>query len=99
MTPSASLAVLVGGAVLVADPALHWVDPVASLAIALIIVIEAYRLLRASVDVLLESSPADVDLDELTAAMGTVRGRRPRCTTSTCGACRATSGPCPPTSC
>jgi cobalt-zinc-cadmium efflux system protein len=69
-----SLAVLGAGAVLVADPSLRWADPVASLVVALIIVIEAYRLLRASVDVLLESSPADVDLAELTATMGRVPG-------------------------
>ena len=69
-----SLAVLSAGAVLVADPSLRWADPTASLVVAVIIVVEAYRLLRASVDVLLESSPADVDLAELTAVMGRVPG-------------------------
>jgi cobalt-zinc-cadmium efflux system protein len=69
-----SLAVLSAGAVLLADPSLQWVDPGASLVVALIIVLEAYRLMRASVDVLLESSPADLDLSELTATMGRVPG-------------------------
>jgi cobalt-zinc-cadmium efflux system protein len=69
-----SLAVLGAGAVLIANPSLEWADPTASLVVAVIIVIEAYRLLRASVDVLLESSPADVDLAELTAVMGRVPG-------------------------
>jgi cobalt-zinc-cadmium efflux system protein len=69
-----SLAVLCAGAVLVANPSLQWADPTASLVVAVIIVVEAYRLMRASVDVLLESSPADVDLAELTAAMGRVPG-------------------------
>ena len=69
-----SLAVLSAGAVLVANPSLEWADPTASLVVAVIIVVEAYRLLRASVDVLLESSPADVDLTELIAAMGRVPG-------------------------
>ncbi len=55
-------------------PSLEWADPTASLVVAAIIVVEAYRLLRASVDVLLESSPADVDLAELTAVMGQVPG-------------------------
>ena len=50
------------------------VCPAASIVVALIIVVEAYRLLRGSVDVLLESSPADVNLAELTAAMGRVPG-------------------------
>lgn len=69
-----SLAVVSAGAVLVADHSLEWADPVASLVVAVIILVEAYRLLRASVDVLLESSPADVDLAELTATMGRVPG-------------------------
>lgn len=69
-----SLAVLGAGAVLVANPSLTWADPTASLVVAVIIVVEAYRLLRASVDVLLESSPADVNLAELTAVMGRVPG-------------------------
>lgn len=69
-----SLAVLSAGVVLVADHALEWADPLASLVVAAIIVVEAYRLLRASVDVLLESSPADVDLVELIAVMGRVPG-------------------------
>jgi cobalt-zinc-cadmium efflux system protein len=69
-----SLAVVIAGAVLVADPSVQWVDPAASLVVAVIIVVEAYRLLRASIDVLLEASPADVDLAELIAVMGTVAG-------------------------
>jgi cobalt-zinc-cadmium efflux system protein len=69
-----SLAVLGAGAVLVARPSLVWADPTASILVAVIIVVEAYRLLRASVDVLLESSPSDLDLVELTTVMGRVPG-------------------------
>jgi cobalt-zinc-cadmium efflux system protein len=69
-----SLAVLGAGAVLVADPSLRWADPAAALAVSAIILVEAYRLLRASVDVLLEASPADVDLEVLTRTMGRVPG-------------------------
>ena len=69
-----SLAVIGAGAVILADPALRWADPTASLVVAAIIIVEAYRLLRQSVDVLLESSPADVDVDELTSAMIGVPG-------------------------
>ena len=69
-----SLAVLGAGAVLIAWPSLQWIDPTASLVVAVIIVVEAYRLLRASVDVLLESAPADMDLDALSAAMHGVPG-------------------------
>jgi len=69
-----SLAVVAAGVVLVLDPSPVWVDPAASLVVAAVIVVEAVRLLRSSVDVLLESAPADVDLGELTAAMGGVPG-------------------------
>jgi cobalt-zinc-cadmium efflux system protein len=58
----------------VLDPSPVWVDPAASLVVAAVIVVEAVRLLRASVEVLLESAPADVDLGELTATMGRVPG-------------------------
>ena len=69
-----SLAVLAAGVVIVADPSVTWVDPAAALIVAAIIIVEAYRLLRASVDVLLESSPPDVDLSVLTSAMTHVPG-------------------------
>ena len=55
-------------------PSLEWIDPTASLVVAAIIVVEAYRLLRESVDVLLESAPADMDLDALSATMHGVPG-------------------------
>lgn len=69
-----ALAVVGGGAVLLVDPALSWADPTASLVVAAIIVVQAYRLLRSSVEVLLESSPADLDLEQLTDAMRGVPG-------------------------
>jgi len=49
-------------------------DPAASLAVSLIIVFQAYRLVRASVDVLLESTPADIDLVALRSAITGVDG-------------------------
>ena len=70
----ASLVVAAAGAVVLVDPHLRRADPVASLAVGALIIIEAYRLLRASLDVLLESAPADVDLAALTGAMATVTG-------------------------
>ena len=67
-------------------------DPVASLVVAALIIREALRLVRASADVLLESTPADVDLAELRAGIAPCPGW-PRSTTSTSGASRARSGP------
>ncbi len=71
---AASLVVAAAGALILVDGHLRWADPVASLAVGLLIIIEAYRLLRASLDVLLESVPADVDLAALTGAMVTIPG-------------------------
>jgi cobalt-zinc-cadmium efflux system protein len=68
--------VLVAGLVIVVTGGGAWdrVDPAASLVIALLIVVEAVRLSRASVDVLLESTPGDIDLASLRDAMTGVTG-------------------------
>ncbi len=71
---AASLAVAAGGALIVADPSARWADPAASLVVAVLIVIEAWVLLRGSIEVLLESSPAGMDLAALTSAMAGVPG-------------------------
>jgi cobalt-zinc-cadmium efflux system protein len=70
----ASLAVLISAALLMAYPSASWLDPAAALVVAAIIVYEAAIVFRSSVSVLLESTPADVDLDELTDAMKMVDG-------------------------
>jgi cobalt-zinc-cadmium efflux system protein len=70
----ASLAVVVAGVVLLFEPSATWLDPVSALVVAAIIVYQACRVFRASIAVLLESTPSDVDLDELTAAMARVPG-------------------------
>jgi cobalt-zinc-cadmium efflux system protein len=71
---AASLGVAAAGIAIVIDQALRWLDPVVSIAIGLLIAFEAWRLLRRSVDVLLESTPGDVDLAGLTEAIVTVDG-------------------------
>lgn len=71
---AASVGVLVAGLVLVAAPGVHWADPAAALLVAAIILVETVRLLRDIVVVLLESSPADVDLDLLADTMAAVDG-------------------------
>lgn len=49
-------------------------DPILSAGIGLLIVWNAWRLLRESVDVLLESTPGDMDSDDVRAAMAMVDG-------------------------
>jgi cobalt-zinc-cadmium efflux system protein len=71
-----SFCVLVAGLVIVLTGGGAWdrIDPIASLCVATLIVIEAFRLSRASVDVLLESTPSDVDLTLLRQTMTGING-------------------------
>ena len=70
----ASLAVVAAAVVLIVEPAASWLDPVSALVVAAIIVYQAAHVFRASIAVLLESTPSDVDLGELTEAMAQVPG-------------------------
>ena len=70
----ASLAVMAAGVALLFAPSATWLDPVSALVVALIIVYQAGRVFRGSIAVLLESTPSDVDLAELTAVMAGVPG-------------------------
>jgi cobalt-zinc-cadmium efflux system protein len=47
----------------------YWVDPVASVLIAMLVVISAWSLLREAVHVLLEGAPAGIDTDEVESSM------------------------------
>ncbi len=53
-------------------------DPVASLLIAALILASSVHLVREPLDVLMESAPAGVDVDELASELGGVRRRRER---------------------
>ncbi len=70
----ASLAVVVAAAVLLVVPGATWLDPASALVVAAIIVYEASIVFRGSIAVLLESTPSDVDLSELTETMAGVPG-------------------------
>jgi cobalt-zinc-cadmium efflux system protein len=71
---SAGFALAAGVAVLLGGTAAELADPAAALAVSLAIIVQAVRLVRASIDVLLESTPADVDLAALRAAITKVEG-------------------------
>ncbi len=70
----ASFCVLVAGVVILVTGGWYRIDPAASLVVALLIVVGAVQLSRQSVDVLLESTPRDVDLTALRLAMTGVPG-------------------------
>jgi cobalt-zinc-cadmium efflux system protein len=68
-------AVIVTGVVIAATGFVR-VDPIASLAIGLLILPRTWRLLRETIDVLLEASPRDMDLSEVRRHMTDLPGVR-----------------------
>ena len=70
----ASLGVAVAGAVILLTGRFFWLDPAVSLGIGLLIAVQAWGLLQAAVHVLLESTPAGLDVDQLVRAMAGVAG-------------------------
>lgn len=70
----AALGVLVAGAIILATGRYELLDPVVSLAIAALVIVEAVVLVRRSVDILLESTPSDLPLGELAVSIASVAG-------------------------
>jgi len=64
----------VSGAVILVTGRYYFLDPAMSIVISLIIAWQAWKLVIASTNVLLESTPAHVDMDELEQAMRSVGG-------------------------
>ena len=71
----ASIGVILGGIVIVVTGA-TWVDPLVSVAIALLVTIGAIRLIVEAVDVLLEATPRDISVAALVRDMLRVPGVR-----------------------
>ena len=71
---AASLGVAASGAVILATGAWYRLDPVMSLAIAALIAVQGVRLMRDASDVLLESTPAGLDIAEVARTMESVPG-------------------------
>ena len=70
----ASLGVAIAGVVILLTDGTYWLDPAVSLGIGALIAWQAWILLRQAVDVLLESTPADLDIDALADAIRDVDG-------------------------
>jgi cobalt-zinc-cadmium efflux system protein len=68
-----ALAVIVSG-IVIAATGFTLLDPIASLAVALLILPRTWHLLRDAVDVLLEASPRGIDLTEVRAHMTALEG-------------------------
>jgi cobalt-zinc-cadmium efflux system protein len=69
----ASVGVIFGGAIIYFS-GWFWVDPAISVAIALIIVFGAWRVIREAVNIFLEASPGHLNVDEMVLAMMGVPG-------------------------
>jgi cobalt-zinc-cadmium efflux system protein len=70
----ASLAVAAAGAVILVTGGWFWLDPAASMVVAVLIGVEAFRLVRSAAEILLESTPRDVDVDALGRTVSGVAG-------------------------
>jgi len=64
----------VAGAIMWWAHGMYWLDPALSMAIGVIILYSAYRLVREAVDVLLEAVPRGIDLAGVTHAIDRVPG-------------------------
>ncbi len=71
---AASVGVAVAGAVILVTGGWFWLDPLVSMAIGVLIAVQAWKLLRSATDILLESTPEGIDIDEVSAAMRDVVG-------------------------
>jgi len=70
-----SMGIILGGLVMLTT-GWYWVDPAISIGIGTIIIIGAYRLVRDSVDILLEATPRHIDLNAVVEAMRGIDGVR-----------------------
>jgi cobalt-zinc-cadmium efflux system protein len=68
-----AFAVIAGG-IAIAATGMTWIDPALSLFVAAIIVVGVLRILRDATDVLLESTPRGMSLDEVLAALAPLEG-------------------------
>jgi len=71
---AAALGVIVAGTVILATGRFEAIDPTVALLITLLIGAEAWRLVRASLDILLESTPPDLDVAALASAISAAEG-------------------------
>src|SRR5512143_2442730 len=69
-----SVAVLAGAGAMALDPRLPWIDPVLSLAIAVLILWGAVRLMREIADILMEAVPGHLDPKEVSVAICCAEG-------------------------
>ncbi|MDP9235244.1 MAG: cation diffusion facilitator family transporter [Actinomycetota bacterium] len=70
----ASLGVAAAGGIILVTGRFFWLDPAVSIGIGTLIAWQAWRLLKAATEILMESTPPDMELTDLTRSMEGVRG-------------------------
>lgn len=70
----ASLGVAIAGGIILATGRFFWLDPAVSIGVGTLIAWRAWRLLKGTTEILMESTPPDMELSELTRAMEVVSG-------------------------
>jgi len=68
-----TLGAIIAG-VIIAFTKANWLDPLVSVLIGLLILWNAWGILRETVDILLESTPRDIDMDNLVASVMKIKG-------------------------
>jgi cobalt-zinc-cadmium efflux system protein len=71
---ASSLAVAAGGAVMMVTGGNYWLDPALSIAIGCLLAWQAFRLLKGTIDVLMESAPPRLDPALVSAAIAGTQG-------------------------
>ena len=56
---------VIGGAVLIYYTKVEWIDPSLTLIISIVIIVQAYKILRESINILMQSTPGNLNLDEI----------------------------------
>ena len=71
---AASIGVAIAGTIILISGGAYWLDPAASMALGVLIAYQAWKLLWAATDVLLESTPSGIDTGEVSSAIATMPG-------------------------
>jgi cobalt-zinc-cadmium efflux system protein len=56
---------VIGGAVVIYYTKIVWIDPLLTMIISIVIIVQAYRILKTSLGILMQSTPRDIDLDAI----------------------------------
>jgi cobalt-zinc-cadmium efflux system protein len=56
---------VIAGAILIYFTKIYWIDPLLTLIISIVIMVQAYKILRESVDILMQSTPQNLNLEEI----------------------------------